>query len=416
MKCDVCVIGAGPAGLTAAIFAAKSGASVTIVESNSTAGRKLLRTARGRCNLTHSGSVEDFVEAYNPFGRFLKHCLYEFSADDFRSFLTDLGLQSKEEKNGCVFPITNRACDVNRVLVDCARRKKVRFIYGKKVVSAEKHLDGFSVKTQGEAILCDSVIIATGGVSFSFTGSDGSGYELAQNFGHEIVQTKAALVPLVTLETLPGELQGVAIEKAGVTVVVNEKKIEIVGPIMFTGDGIGGPAVFDLSRLLTDILYASSKPIPVSIDLLPDLPEQELDKLIISKCSESPKKELAGPITTILPRSVAIKLCGMLDSSHNILAGQLPKDKRKQLIKLIKNLGLTITATHPIAEATITRGGVSTEKIDPKTMQSELCRGLFFAGEVIDVDGPCGGYNLQICWSTGALAGKEASKKTLAKT
>jgi predicted Rossmann fold flavoprotein len=410
MEFDICIVGAGPAGLTAGIFSAESGAKTVIAESNTVAGRKLLRTGRGRCNLTHTGTIDDFVKAYGRYGRFLKHSLYEFSPEDVRGFFAEHNLVTKEEKDGCVFPVTDRATDVARVLVDRARRLEITFLYDKKVESIKKRRDGFRVQAAGETINCKAVIIATGGMSWSFTGSTGDGYGFANELGHHIVDVTGALVRLVTKEDWPSKLRGVGVERVSITALVGESKIKVTGSMMFTDDGIGGPAVFDLSRDLCDHLSDSQEPVQIFIDLQPGADAEELRKCIIDKCARSPKKELAGVLTEILPRALAIDLCEKLEPSINILAGQLSKDKRTELIKLIKYLPLTVVSLRPLKEATVTRGGVSTEGIDSKTMESKLCKGLYFAGEVMDADGPCGGYNLQIAWSTGALAGRSAAK------
>jgi predicted Rossmann fold flavoprotein len=409
MKFDVCIIGAGPAGLTAALFAAQAGAKAAIIEAGATAGRKLLRTGRTRCNLTHTGSVNDFVKAYGFCGRFLKHSLHEFSSDDVRRYFADNGLKTKVEKGGCVFPITDRAAEVKRILVDNARRLGVKFFYGRRIESIRKTVEGFLIEPSDVRIISSAIIIATGGVSWPHTGSTGDGYELAKLFGHTIVEPKSALAGLIIVETWPTILQGVGVKEVSLTAKVSDKKVSTRGPMMFTDDGIGGPAVFDLSRLITEALSKSPKAIKIVVDMMPDKSTKELDELIVQRCDSWGKKELAGALTGLFPRSIALNLCERLDPAHNIMASQLRKDQRRKLIKLIKSSSLTVKSIRPIAEATITKGGVSTSEINSKTMESKLRSGLFFAGEVIDADGPCGGYNLQIAWSTGALAGKSAA-------
>jgi predicted Rossmann fold flavoprotein len=409
MKCDICIIGAGASGLTAAIFAAQAGAKVMVAEAGATAARKLLRTGRGRCNLTHTGSVNDFVKVYGACGRFLKHSLHEFSPEDVREFLAGYRLKTKVEKNGCVFPITDRAADVKRVLDDNVRRLGVKFFYGKKIQTVKKSAEGFLVEAPGTRIVSSAVIIATGGLSWPHTGSTGNGYEFAKSFSHTIVQPKPALVSLITSEAWPIELQGVGVKDVVLKAKVNDKKITSHGPMMFTDDGIGGPAVFDMSRLITDYLFKSSKPVKITIDMLPGMGIKELDELLIERCKISGRKELGSIFTGIFSRSLALNICRRLEPSKILMANQLGKDQRRKLIKIIKSSVLTAVSTRPISEATITKGGVLTSQINSKTMESKLCDGLFFAGEVLDADGPCGGYNLQIAWSTGALAGKCAA-------
>jgi len=413
MKTQVCIIGAGPAGLTAAISAAKAGAETALIEANSSAGRKLLRTGRTRCNLTHTGSVDDFIKAYGPFGRFLRHSLHDLSPDDLRRYFARHKLEMKVEKDGCIFPVTDRASDVLRILVEDARDLSVRFLYGWPVQSIAKDQTGFMLLSNARKITANAVIIATGGVTWPHTGSTGDGYRFAQAFGHTIIEPKPCLVPLVTVEAWPAQLAGVGVPDVVITTQVCGRKLRSAGAMMFTHDGIGGPAVFDLSRLIADFLPASADPINICVDLMPQYQTQQLDSSIISLCSNSPRKELAGALAELLPRALLLKLCAQINAPAALVASQLQKAQRRHLVAMLKKLPLSIKAAHPIAEATVTRGGVSTDEIDPTTMESRLCPGLFFAGEVMDVDGPSGGYNLQIAFSTGTLAGKTAAVNAL---
>ena len=411
MKADVCIIGAGPAGLLASIFSAQAGAKTTIVEHNTTACRKLLHTGAGRCNLTHTGSVEEFVRSYGTFGRFLKHSLYEFSADDLRQYFAQQGLETKVEKNGCVFPVTNRASDVADVLVNHARKLSVRFLYGREVKSIEKNNDGFVTLVGSEKISSQAAIIATGGASWPSTGSTGDGYKFAKAFGHTIAEPKACLAPLVTAETWPGQLSGVGIQDVVIKAKIANRKVQASGPLMFTNNGIGGPAVLNLSWLITDYLPDYDNPTKITIDMMPEYEIEQLDRQIISLCSKHPKKALTGVLAKWLPASLILNLCKQIDSSQTILAGTLQKGQRKQLVRMLKHLPLCVVATCPISEATVTRGGICTTEVNPRTMESKLHSGLFFAGEVMNADGPCGGFNLQIAFSTGSLAGKMAAKR-----
>jgi len=411
MKYDVCIIGGGAAGLMAAIFAAQNGDRTAVIEKNTVVGRKLLKTGRGRCNLTHTGTIDDFVREYDFCGRFLKHGLHEFSPEAVRQFFAQRGLATKVEKDGCVFPLTDRAADVSRVLVDAARRNMVQFIYGRTVKSIEKQSDNtFILKTTSDQYECTAVILATGGASWPRTGSTGDGYRFAKAVGHTLIEPKAALAAVSTVETWPSRLQGVGIPKVRVSTVLEDKKIQTTGPLMFTDDGLGGPVIFDLSRAITDYLYESPQPLPIKLDLCPSRDFQQLETFILDGCAAHPKQEIARVVTDLLPRAAALYVVEQIQpAGHPVLAGQLPKESRRELIYFIKEMPLTIRAIRPLAEATITRGGVSLDEIEPTTMQSRLCAGLFFAGEVINADGPCGGYNLQIAWSTGALAGKSAA-------
>lgn len=409
MEKTVCIIGAGPAGLTAAIFAAQRGAKVTLLEKNTTAGRKLLKTGRGRCNLTHAGEIDDFVLALEPCGNFLKPALYEFSPQAVRQFFIDRRLALKVEKDGCYFPITDRATDVLRILVDTARRANVAFAYGRTVETVEAAGERFRVVTAQQTYEADRVIIATGGASWAFTGSTGDGWRLAQSFGHTIVEPKASVCPVVTEETWPGDLQGTAVPAVRITAQVNGRRPTFDGPLMFTGDGLGGPVAFDLSRAAADSL-AAGRTVPITVDLYPAEDAARMDQWLIDQCAASPRRELAGLLSVRFSRGLAIQLEKFISPGRPLIAGHFSRDQRKQLVRLIKELPLTVRGTAPLEQATVTRGGVSLKEIDSKTMQSRLRPGLFFAGEVMDADGPCGGYNLQIAWSTGALAGRCAAE------
>jgi hypothetical protein len=427
MESQICIIGAGPAGLTAAIFAAQAGAKTVVIEKNTTAGRKLLLTGGGRCNLTHSGTIEDFIRAYGKQGRFLRHSLYEFSPDATREFFSQIGIETKIDEEGCVFPISERAGDVREALIGRCRETGVPLWHGhlgraltgwkpvpQGVERIEKVNGHFQIYFAEELLTAEKVIIATGGVSYPTTGSTGDGYKLAKLLGHTIIEPRPALVPLVVAEKWCADLAGTSLDNVTISAMVDKKRVSVRGPVIFTHDGIGGPAVLDLSRLLADYLPASAslgeagpaqKPIEVAIDLVPAMNELKLEEYLMGRLSQYSKKFIANVLFDLVPKKLAVLICNLAGITETT-ASHLEKEQRRKIIQLLKKLPLSITATRPIEEATITRGGVSTAEIDPKTMQSKICPGLFFAGEVIDVDGPCGGYNLQVCWSTAALAGK----------
>ncbi len=410
MEADICIIGAGPAGLMAAIFSAIGGAKTTVFEANTTAGRKLLLTGGGRCNITHDCGIKDFVRAFGEKYRFVQHCLHEFGPMDLRKFFAGNGLPTKVQKDGCVFPITERSSNVRDILVAEAKRKGVVFIYGSRIKKIDKTDRFFTISSDKETFFSKKVIIATGGLSYPQTGSTGDGYRFAQRFGHTIIEPKPALVPLAIKENWPRKLAGTALPAVKITAKTDSKKITSTGNMLFTQDGIGGPATLDLSRLITDYLSADKKSIPVSIDTMAETNEAELEKRFLKLCEENPKKTLKGILALLYPQRFALVFCEEFGFAGDKIARQLEKSERKRLIKLLKALPLTITAARPIAEATITHGGVSTDQINSKTMESLVCPGLYFAGEVIDVDGPCGGYNLQFAFSSGRLAGRSVAK------
>jgi predicted Rossmann fold flavoprotein len=413
METEICIIGAGPAGLTTGIFAAQAGVRTTIVESNTTAGRKLMVTGAGRCNITHKAKPDELVRVFGAVqGRFLSYCLYKFSPQDVIDFFGSLGLKTRVEKDGCVFPVSDRAGDVRDILVKRAKELGVKFLYGKRVEKITKKAETFIIHIPKEPVQSEKVIIATGGLSWPKTGSTGDGYRFAKGLGHKITQTRGSLVPLVSVEDWPGQLAGISVENAKITARINNKKMVNSGALIFTDDGIGGPAVLDISRDLTDYLAAGKNPIEITLDLLPDQEQSVFDKKLTELLIANPKKKVVNILSEFVPKRVGIFLCKRAGCDEESAAGQLKKDVRKKLITAIKALPLSIAGTRDISEATVTRGGVSLKEIEPKTMESKICPGLFFAGEVIDVDGPCGGYNLQICFSSGALAGSSAGKKS----
>ncbi len=410
MKTEICIIGSGPAGLIAAIFSAGKGASTIVLERNDESGRKLLLTGGRRCNLTHQIEPDEFVRLLGKMGRFLSFCLHEYSPRYIRDFFTNLGVETKIEEDGCIFPATYKSEDVRNALLVEARRRKVKFLYKNRVSNIEKESDKFLITTEQEKIWSDKIIIATGGISWPQTGSTGDGYSFAKSLGHSIVQPKAALVPLVVNEKWPSELAGTSMSNVIISTKIKAKKITTQGAIVFTSNGLGGPAAQDMSRHLTDFLPAKENPIEITLDLVPDFQTDILEEQLISSMNENPKKKIANIISDFLPKRLASIVCKLSGCNEEFPAGQLKKEIRRKIIQTIKSLQLSVIRTRSIEEAIVTRGGVNLTEINPKTMESKICPGLFFAGEVIDADAPCGGYNLQIAWSTGALAGSCAAK------
>ena len=411
MRIEICIIGAGPAGLMAAIFAAEAGTRTTVIEANTSPGRKLLLTGAGRCNLTHQAAPRELVRAFGAKGRFLSYAMYQFPPQDVRDFFAGLGLRTKLEKDGCVFSATDRASDVRDTLVDRAKKLGVTFMYGRRVGGITKEADAFVVLASTERIGTEKLIVATGGLSWPKTGCTGDGYRFARQFGHTIVEPRASLVPLVTRETWPGRLAGTAVENVKISARINDKKVSASGAMVFTDVGIGGPAVLDISRYLTDYLPAGETAIAIMLDLVPHVEQARLETQMTEYIGANPKKKVPNVLAEFVPKRLSAVLCRQAGCDDELDAGRLRKDVRKELIRMIKALPLSIVRTKPIAEATVTRGGVSVTEVEPKTMESKICPGLFFAGEVLDIDGSCGGYNLQACWSTAALAGSSAAQR-----
>jgi predicted Rossmann fold flavoprotein len=289
----------------------------------------------------------------------------------------------------------------------------VHLAYRRRVKEVAIRNHEFALQTEEGPIHATRVILATGGLSWPQTGSTGDGYRFAAQLGHTIVPSKPALVPLIARETWPPELAGVSLPDVRIRTAGGGRKLATSGNMLFTQKGIGGPAVLDLSRLLADDLGEEGSSIGIEIDVLPGMDESRLDRQLQQECRASPKKAVANLLSELVPRQFARTVCRLASCEADLPAGQLPTDKRRRLVKLLKTLPLCVTGTESIAKATVTRGGVHRGEIDPRTMASRICPGLFFAGEVIDLDGPCGGYNLQMCWSTGAAAGHSAARSLL---
>lgn len=386
-----------------------------LLESNDVAGRKLLLTGGGRCNFTHAADPEELAQAFGKAGRFLRHSLYEFSPDAVRDFFRSRGLADTVEPDGSVFPAHRGAADIRDLLVDEARQRGTHWQYESRVQSITAAAEGFRIDTPDRQVRAAQVILATGGLSWPQTGSTGDGYRFAERLGHTIIPPKAALVPLVTRETWPRELAGLSLPGVRIRATAAGCKAETAGNMLFTQRGIGGPAVLDLSRLLADDLDGKDTGIDIGIDALPEMDPAQLDRRLQDECRAYPKKSIANILSDLLPRQFARLVCRLAQCAGEVPAGQLAADQRRQLVNVLKKTPLCITGAEPIAKATVTHGGVSREEIDPRTMESKIRPGLFFAGEVIDLDGPCGGYNLQMCWSTGAAAGRAAARALLGK-
>jgi len=410
MSIRVCIIGAGPAGLMAAIHSALAEAETMLVETNTVAGRKLLLTGSGRCNFTHQATPDQMFRALGRKGRFLRYCLHKYPSQWLRRFFSDRGLQSKVEPTGCVFPVSDRASDVRDLLLTQTRELGVHFEFGNPVKDIRRDSQGFTIRTFKDTMRADKVIIATGGISYPQTGSTGDGYRFARHLGHTIIPPKPAIIPLITTEKWPSDLAGTLLQDVKISTTIAGRKTAATGPMLFTDDGIGGPAVLDLSRLLTDYLPNKKKPIQILIDTLPENTEAKLQKKLLNQIQVHPNKTITNILAGFVPRRLACILCGQAGVDMDLPANQLTKDTRLKILHMLKALPLSIIGTRPIAEAMVTLGGVTVAELEPKTMESKICPGLFFAGEVIDVDGPCGGYNLHIAFATAALAGKSAAQ------
>jgi predicted Rossmann fold flavoprotein len=335
---------------------------------------------------------------------------------DIREFFQSRGLDSRVEPDGCVFPAGNQAAEVRDLLVAEAAGLGVHIQYQAQVDTITSDGSRFTIHARDRQIPASRIILATGGLSWPQTGSTGDGYRFAAELGHTVIAPKPALVPLITRETWVSDLAGVSLADVKIRATLDQHVLTVSGNMLFTQRGIGGPAAQDLSRFLADALFEKPRAIPIEIDILPEGDEVQADRRLQQRLGAQARKTVTNVLSEFLPKQLSQTLCFLAGCDRDMQAGQFPSEKRRQLVRMIKRLPLNVTGSEPIAKATITRGGVSRDEIDPRTMESKIRPGLFFAGEVIDLDGPCGGYNLQVCWSTGALAGRSAARAAGCKT
>ncbi len=411
IKYDVIVVGAGPAGLIAAGHAAELGAKVLLLEKMERAGRKLLITGKGRCNITNDASTSEFFKHIYPNGRFLKHAFGEFFSKDIVELLNKQGVETIVERGDRVFPVSNSASDVVQALLSWVISNKVDVRYACKVerlVTKDNVISGVLVTNQGvsKEISADHVIVCTGGCSYPATGSTGDGYRFSKALGHTVETARPALVPLETAGKLAEQLQGLSLKNVNAVVWVNDKKYkEEFGEMLFTHFGLSGPIILTLSRFVVDEISKKNK-VEISVDLKPALDDLKLDARLLRDLTEHGKKQMENIFKLWLPSkmiSVFIAKVG-LDAAKE--GHQLNANERKRIRILMKDFRLTVTGHRSFKEAIITAGGVSTNEIDSKTMESKLIKNLYFAGEVLDLDADTGGFNLQIAYSTAWLAAK----------
>lgn len=402
----VAVIGAGAAGLLAAGRAAERGLDVILVEKNDRVGKKLLISGKGRCNITNNAGIEGLIENTPGNGSFLYSAFYNFSNMDLIEFLNQRGLQTKVERGGRIFPVSDSARDVVQTLHKYATDSGVKLLLKSPVKEIGVNNGKVSnVKLKDNThIDCDSVILATGGASYPGTGSTGDGYQIARRLGHTIVDLKPSLVPLLAEEEWVKELQGLSLKNVEIT-IINKKGKRVYsdfGEMLFTHFGVSGPIILSSSRHILSYGYRDVK---LVIDLKPALDEETLDNRIIRDFEKFSRKQYGNSLDELLPQKlipVIIELSGIPAEKP---VNQITKDERHKLVSLLKNLEINIAGSRPIDEAIVTAGGVCTDEINPSTMESKLVKGLYFAGEIVDVDAYTGGFNLTIAFSTGYLAG-----------
>lgn len=404
----VVVVGGGAAGMMAAIKSAQLGNKVILIEKNEKLGKKVFITGKGRCNVTTDKDIEEIIQNIPGNGSFMYSSLYTFPNTELIKMIENKGVKLKVERGGRVFPESDKSSDIIRCFEKYLNENNVDIMLNKEVAEIQKEnekISGVKLK-DGLKIKCDSVIIATGGMSYPLTGSTGDGYKFAKLMGHTIKDIKPSLVPLVVKEDWVKELMGLSLKNVSVTMKYKDKVIyKDFGEMLFTHFGISGPIVLSGSRSAVDYL---PNEVEFIIDLKPALNFNELDRRILRDFGNLKNKQFKNSLNELLPQKLIPVIINLSEINPEKRVNEITKDERHKLVNLLKNFKLTVVGTRPIDEAIITRGGVDTKEIDPSTMESKIVKDLFFAGEVIDVDGLTGGFNLQIAFSTGYCAGMNA--------
>ena len=407
MSYDVVVIGGGPAGMFGAITAAKLGAKVLLLEANDRLGKKLLITGKGRCNVTNNCTAAEVLQNVPRNGRFLYSAMEQCDPAFVMDIFETNGCQLKTERGNRVFPVTDKSASVLECLKNLMHKNKV-------TVSTERvnsllHEDGqvTGVKTAKGLVLCSKVILATGGCSYPATGSTGDGYKMAAAVGHTVIQPEGSLVPLETAGEDHLEMQGLSLRNVGVKLLNEKGKVlfKDFGELLFTHFGISGPTVLSASAHLKGVNCK------IIIDLKPALDEGKLNERILRDLETYKNRSMENALTDLLPRSMIPVVLRRCEIDPAMQANSLRKDQRRALVLCLKNFEMVITGKRPVEEAIITSGGIKVSEIDPKTMESKIISGLYFAGEIIDCDAYTGGFNLQIAWATAYAAGKSVIDK-----
>ena len=411
----VIVIGGGPAGIISAISSARNGDNVILIEKNNSLGKKLLITGKGRCNITSSIDISDFIKNVPGNGKFLYSAFQNFTNIDIIKLIEENGIKVKEERGNRIFPVTDNAKDVLMCFEKELRKYKnieIRLnTKVKEILGENKEVRGILLES-GEKLLTSKVIIATGGKSYPLTGSTGDGYKMASKLGHTVEKIRGSLVPLTADKILCQSMQGLSLRNVKIQIKdleKNKKIYEDFGEMLFTHFGISGPTILSSSAHLLrykeiDRLLKENK-IKLIIDLKPALSEEELDKRIRRDFEEFINKEFKNSLEKLLPKKIIESVINLSGINPIKKVNEITKEERKNLVNLIKNFEVSIDGFRPVEEAIVTAGGISVKEINPKTMESKLVKGLYFAGEVIDVDAYTGGFNLQIAYSTGYTAG-----------
>jgi predicted Rossmann fold flavoprotein len=407
---DVVIIGGGPAGMLSAGRAAELGANVILLEKNARLGRKLLITGNGRCNLTQAEyNIRDMVEKFGENGKFLFSSLSTFGVKETIEFFNDLGCKTKVERGDRVFPESDKAQDVLDVLVKYMAENSVTVSCSSEVMSLEKEDNRITrlITNKGE-IIAKNYVICTGGKSFPGTGSTGDGFKWVEKLGHHVTELTPSLTALNIKEDWVKSLQGLSLKNIEVSILQNDtKKESIFGEMLFTHFGISGPIILSISKNVGKLLKKGK--VTLSLDLKPALDFIKLDKRLQRDFLKYQNKIFKNSLDELLPQNLIPIIIDQSGIDPDKYVNSITKEERHRLLNLLKSLNMTVTSLQSFEHSLITSGGVAIKEIDPKTMRSKLIENLFFAGEIIDVDGPTGGYNLQVCWSTGYVAGENSA-------
>ena len=393
----------------AAGTAAELGANVTLIEKNAKVGRKIMITGKGRCNLTNNCDVQTFINNVPVNGRFLYSAINNFTTADVMDFFEGLGLRLKTERGNRVFPVSDKAVDVVDALYGFIKSRRVNLVNDSAVELILE--DGYAagVKCENNSYYADSVIVCCGGKSYPLTGSTGDGYTLAKQAGHTVTDLKPSLVPLESPDGECKSMQGLALKNVGLKIVNNNSKKEVYtdfGEMLFTHFGVSGPMILSASSHIRDINDGEYTAV---IDLKPALDQQQLDKRLQNEFRQNANKDVSNSFSKLLPRKIIIPVLKRWGVPFDKKCNVITKEERRRLCDILKGFTIELSGFRPIEEAIITSGGVKTNEINPKTMESKLVSGLYFAGEVIDCDAYTGGFNLQIAWCTGRLAGQNSA-------
>lgn len=412
MKTTLLVIGGGAAGLMAAGTASHEGVETIVLERNERPARKLMITGKGRCNVTNNcNSLQELIASVPGNGRFLYGAFSRYMPSDVIDFFENNGVELKTERGNRVFPVSDDAVDIVDSLVAYAK-KRARFMHGRAVELMHDGEKVIGVRTdEGDEIYAEKIIVATGGLSYPGTGSTGDGYELAKQAGHKITDLVPSLVPLEIHEGFCSELMGLSLRNTAIKVVDTESGKTVYtdfGEMLFTHFGVSGPMILSASAHMRNMKSGKYK---IYIDLKPALTPEQLDARILRDFSENTNKNFINALNSLLPKKLVPVIVKLSRIPLSTKVNQITKEQRAALVQLLKGMCVTVTGFRPIAEAIITSGGVDISQISPKTMESKLINGLYFAGEVIDVDAYTGGFNLQIAFSTGRLAGLSAAEE-----